>query len=435
MGAFWNSWALWEKLCFVMGVSIVLVLFAGMLKVAHNHWKLRKYTALQAAQRENGIDRAPSVGRRRRGNDVPFGVRAIESGIEVDGVWISHSNTPANSTPGSPSLSATKETPTQPPATSDRASTVSNMSRLEIPQQAHGHPRPSPARSSKSSYSRVSSGNPFERSISSERSPSRLSTYTDSVMHGVQRPTYQPRRSSHLRFSNSHTIDSAEALERLEGRQLASKTGSKSSQESAEYEVPGQRVSDDSWSGSSGESHIPYTGQSQGTKLPSNGPLPPSTMKPQTARYKSSDLDSLASHRQSHAAETGQLFPRVRINDTAGEWKTVQEPTEHRNFLSEGSVSPIGVRNDPFTTPRATPLMTPMEEPSRGPPSFEEFVRSTSPQGQYYSGEEGIPLQQQAGNNQIGRGFGAEGVHQPSIAQSSKQDGTGRKASSFSEAV
>ncbi|KAL8700583.1 MAG: hypothetical protein Q9224_000899 [Gallowayella concinna] len=407
-----------------------------MLKVAHNHWKLRKYTALaksRAAQRENDPELAASKMRRKKGNDVPFGVRAIESGIEVDGVWISRSNTPANSTPGSPYLSATREAPVQPAPTTDRASTISNMSRLEIPQPAHGHARQNPAKSSNPSYSRVS-GNPFDRSVSSDRSPSRLSAYTDYTNQGVHRPTYQPRRASHLRYSNSHATNNAEALASLEGRQLASKTGSKSSQESAEYDIPGKRASDDSWSGSSGEGHRAYNGQSQGTM--SNGLPQPKARKPPTARYRSSDLDSLASHRESHAAETGQLFPRVRVNDTAGEWKAVQEPAEHKNFLSEGPVSSTGTRNDPFTTPQVTPLITPMEEPSRGPPSFEEFVRSTSPQGQYYLGEEGsIPLQPQAGNNQNGRGYEAGVMHQTNYLQSGRQDGIGRKASSFSEAV
>ncbi|KAI4248022.1 MAG: hypothetical protein L6R40_001111 [Gallowayella cf. fulva] len=447
MGAFWTSWALWEKLCFVMGVSIVLVFIAGMLKVAHNHWKLRKYTALaktKAAQRENGLESAPSPTRRKKGNDIPFGVRAIESGIEVDGVWISRSNTPANSTPGSPFLSATKETPAQPAQPSDRASTASNMSRLEIPQPAHGHARSSPARSYNSGHSRVS-GNPFDRSLSSDRSPSRISTYIDHTAHGAHRSTYQPRRASHLRYSNSHTTDNAEALASLEGRHLASKTGSKSSQgkttstgslKSAEYEIPGQRASDDSWSGSSGDSHRAYNGRSQGNKLPSHGLPQPGAVKRPNARYRSSDLDSLASHRESHAAETGQLFPRLRVNDTAGEWRAVQEPAEHRNFLSEGSVSTMGTRNDPFTTPQPTPLITPMEEPSRGPPSFEEFVRSTSPQGRYYLGEEGsIPLQHHAGNHQSGHGFGAGPVQQHNYYQPGKPDGSGRKASSFSEAV
>ncbi|KAL8998027.1 MAG: hypothetical protein Q9169_002867 [Polycauliona sp. 2 TL-2023] len=428
MGAFWNSWELWQKLTFVMGVSIVAVLFAGVLKVGHNHWKLRKYTRVaqrKAAQRENGLERAPSVGRRKKGNDIPFGVRAIESGIEVDGVWISRSNTPANSLPGSPALSATKDmpTPVHPAPASDRASTVSSMSRLEIPQAAYGVPRPSPARSSNSSYTRVS-GNPFDRSISSDRSPSRLSAYNDYAASASHRPTYQPRRASHLRYSNSHTADSAEALASLEGRQLGSMTGSKSSQESAEYELSGQHASDDSWSGSSRESHRPHARQSRNPRSFANGTHQPTAVRAPYTSYRSSDLDSLASHRESHAAETGQFLPRVRANDTAGEWKAVQEPAEHRNFLTEGTTVPTGARHDPFTTPQVTPMMTPMEEPSRGPPSFEEFVRSTSPQGQYYLGEESFPLQE--------HGVTVQNIHG---VDGNRQGGTGRKASNFSEAV
>ena len=35
--------------------------------------------------------------REERKNEIPFGIRAIESGIEIDGVWISRSNTPVGS--------------------------------------------------------------------------------------------------------------------------------------------------------------------------------------------------------------------------------------------------------------------------------------------------------------------------------------------------
>ncbi|KAL8717785.1 MAG: hypothetical protein Q9225_005000 [Loekoesia sp. 1 TL-2023] len=431
-----------------MGAAIVLVIIAGIIKLVYTHWRLRKYTALaktRAAQKEEGLQRTPSAIRRKKGDDIPFGVRAIESGIEVDGVWISRSNTPANSTPGSPALgspasSANKEPAAQAAPTSDRASTVSDMSRLEIPQPAHGHHRPS-TRSTNSTYTRVS-GNPFERSVSSERSPSRPgSSYSELMPRG--RPTYQPRRASHLRYSNSHTTDNAEALATLEGRQLASKTGSKSSQvlklinalsESAEYEPSHQRPYDDSSSGSSGETHPRY-GQQQGTNHPANGLLQPVPVKPSSTRYRGTDLDSLASHRKSHAAETGQLFPRVRVTDGAGEWAGVQQPAEHRNFHSDRSVSPMGSNHDPFATPQTIPLMTPNQEASREAPSFEEFVRSTSPQGRYYLGEEGIPLRPQSGDIQGGRSFGSGSVHQPLKQHINEQDTTGRKASSFSEAV
>ncbi|KAI4249085.1 MAG: hypothetical protein LQ352_005725 [Teloschistes flavicans] len=422
MGVFWNSWQLWEKLCFVMGAAIVVVLFAGMIKLAHTHWKLRKYTALaktKAAQKEEDLQRQPSAVRRKKnGNDIPFGIRAIESGIEVDGVWISRSNTPANSTPGSPSLLANKDPVVQHPAPADRSSTVSDMSRLEIPQPAHGgRPRQNPSRSSNSSYTRSSGGNPFERSRSSEASSSRPnSTYIDSAPRG--RATYQPRRASGLRYSNSHAGDNADALAHLEGRRLSSKTGSKSSNGSTEYEHFDQRASDDSWSGSSGENAR-------------HGHHQPVAAQGANPRYNRSDLDSLASHRKSHAAETGQLIPRVRVKDAAGEWTSVQQPAEHRNFLSDRSASPMGSSSDPFSTPHTTPVMTPMKEPSRGPPSFEEFVRSTSPQGQYYLGEEGIPLQEQMQHSHDHSDYGSSAMHQ----QRGKQDTIGGKASSFSEAV
>lgn len=197
--------------------------------------------------------------------------------------------------------------------------------------------------------------------------------------------------------------------------------------ESAEYEIFNQRPSDDSWSGSSGETHRPYAGTA------SNGLLQPVPVKSSTARYNSSDLDSLASHRKSHAAETGQLFPRVRLTDGAGEWTGVQQPAEHRNFLSNRTPSPMSARNDPFATPQTTPLMTP--EPGSGAPSFDDFVRSTSPQGQRFPGEEGIPLQQHFGNTLASRGSGSKASQQPSKNQPSEQITTTRKASSFSEAV
>lgn len=49
------------------------------------------------------------------GPNIPFGIRAIESGIEVDGVWISRNNTPAASIrePSSSSMSAYRPIPQQ----------------------------------------------------------------------------------------------------------------------------------------------------------------------------------------------------------------------------------------------------------------------------------------------------------------------------------
>ncbi|KAL8872197.1 MAG: hypothetical protein Q9174_002129 [Haloplaca sp. 1 TL-2023] len=428
------------------------VFVGGFIKVAYNHWKLRQYTAVenaQAAQRAEAGQAQPIVSRRGRvqeGNEVPFGIRAIESGIEVDGVWISRSNTPANSTPGtpapnSPALSANPEPHVQPTAQSNRASTASNMSRLEIPQPAHGPRRVSPSSSTNTAHMRVS-GNPFDRSLSSERIPSRPGSTLMEVPQARGRQTYQPHRSSGLRVLSDYQTEgnvghSADALARLEGRQMESKTGSKSSSGSAEYQgAQGQRASNESWSGSSEEDHHAQAGQPSTSNRSSYGQGLPKPMKPGNYRYHSSDLDSLASHRKSHAAETGQLYPRVRVSDAAGEWTAVQQPAEHRNFLSQHSSSPMGSSIDPFGTPQSTPLMTPMHEPDRGAPSFEEFVRSNSPQGRYHSGEEGIPLQDQSSGNHGYSDYGhSDYGHSAVQYEARKQETAAGKASSFSEAV
>ena len=151
--------------------------------------------------------------RQGRAREVPFGIRAIESGIEVDGVWISRSNTPGQSAPGSPALSVSSQ---QNATLSGRPNSTSNIPRLEMPQPAHHETlSPGPARSSTSSRTLSAS---FDRAVSAEIIPSRASS---SEFSARGRPTYQPRRSSHLRYSNSHVLDNSEALAALEGRQLS----------------------------------------------------------------------------------------------------------------------------------------------------------------------------------------------------------------------
>ena len=231
------------------------------MKLVYNHWRLRKYTAIAAAKaiQKQEMQHTPSV-RRRRGTDVPFGIRAIESGIEVDGVWISRGNTPAPSLPETP-LASPSPGPSSIP---DRTSSGTNISRLEIPQPAHGYPgevgprpssvqnlrgtpfergRPGSAagvRNSAFERGRPGSGagvrnsifergrpgsaagvlnSPFESGFSPESSSTRPSSMASD--HGPRgRPTYQPRYSSHLRFSNSQNPENSAAMAALEGRLL-----------------------------------------------------------------------------------------------------------------------------------------------------------------------------------------------------------------------
>ena len=146
--------------------------------------------------------------RRERKNDVPFGVRAIESGIEVDGVWISRGNTPVS---GSPVSMATR---TSPPKSQRRdrqqSSTLGSTSSipdLAMPQPAYPIAKPISGRSTNASSRSASPNSRLERSRgpSPERhSPMRgLSPQLGGEFASHARQSYRPRQSSHLRYSSA----------------------------------------------------------------------------------------------------------------------------------------------------------------------------------------------------------------------------------------
>ena len=182
------------------------------MKLTYNKWRLRKYTAIAetkaAFRREMQHTASVKRGRSQR-QQIPFGVRALESGIEVDGVWISGTNTPSTM-PGSPNIAAMKPKPARNGHSPETSSSTSEMSRIEIPQPVHGYSGMN--HSSGPSYKVPAQ---VDRPVSSDRQHTKP-PHADHQSHG--RATYQPRRSSQLRFSNSLDAHNSEALATLEGR-------------------------------------------------------------------------------------------------------------------------------------------------------------------------------------------------------------------------
>ena len=184
----------------------------GLMKLTYNKWRLRKYTAVaetKAAFRRE-MQHKPSIKRgRSQRQQIPFGVRALESGIEVDGVWISGSNTPSTM-PGSPTIAARKSQPAHGEHSREPSSSTSETSRIEVPQPVYGY-------SGMNHSSGPSYQNPtqVDGPVSLERHHNKPPAF-DPQGHG--RPTYQPHRSSHLRFSDSLDPQNSEALAALEGR-------------------------------------------------------------------------------------------------------------------------------------------------------------------------------------------------------------------------
>ena len=82
----------------ILACAIVVTVSLGCIKLGYTHWRLRKYAAIEKEKKEQVMQRQMSQRERQthdqRSTDVPFGIRAIESGIEIEGVWISRSNTP-----------------------------------------------------------------------------------------------------------------------------------------------------------------------------------------------------------------------------------------------------------------------------------------------------------------------------------------------------
>ncbi|KAF5019837.1 hypothetical protein F66182_8150 [Fusarium sp. NRRL 66182] len=102
MTVFFVDWDLWQEMTFVLGCCIVLVFAIGLFKLWWSNRAMRRHEIIDEEKRARvslmshcGIDamRAP---------EIPFGVRAIQSGIEVEGIWISGLNTPESCqlTPG-----------------------------------------------------------------------------------------------------------------------------------------------------------------------------------------------------------------------------------------------------------------------------------------------------------------------------------------------
>ncbi|KAK3956412.1 hypothetical protein QBC32DRAFT_389703 [Pseudoneurospora amorphoporcata] len=101
-GIFFMSWELWQQMTFALAVAIVAVFCAGLVKLWWTNRIVRKQEILDEEKKAR-IDEMRSTGLRptsskRLASTIPFGVRAIQSGVQVDGIWISRLATPTETT-------------------------------------------------------------------------------------------------------------------------------------------------------------------------------------------------------------------------------------------------------------------------------------------------------------------------------------------------
>ena len=171
----------------------------GLIKLFYDRHRIRKYTKVdkcKQAQSPEMLEAQPVTQVAEETKDeIPFGIRAIQSGIEVDGVWISRSNTPVGSSRGS--------------IMSEKLPRGFNNSQLELPQ-------PVAQGSSRNSSQAPSS---FDRAVSAERIPT--STESRSSSPGRSHATDAQRCSN----CHHHVSRNSAALQALESPRSAQTSG------------------------------------------------------------------------------------------------------------------------------------------------------------------------------------------------------------------
>ncbi|KAF7594111.1 hypothetical protein BBP40_010109 [Aspergillus hancockii] len=99
---FWVGWALWQKLSFVLAGLLALVLIYSLCVLIYNRRAIKRHAAADAHIK--AIHDAEEHPMLSEANEVPFGARALERGLQVEGIW-----TPGRNSPKEPSTPKKKE--------------------------------------------------------------------------------------------------------------------------------------------------------------------------------------------------------------------------------------------------------------------------------------------------------------------------------------
>ncbi|KAI0838958.1 hypothetical protein F5Y06DRAFT_36218 [Hypoxylon sp. FL0890] len=204
---FFTNWELWQQMTFVLAAAMVTVFCIGLIKLWWLSRFLKKHTVLDLEKRARQLEMQKSGLPAGKRVDIPFGVRAIQSGVEVDGIWISRPGTPIEIARTSPSIasSLTLETGSKSKGKEKELATHVATTVTEVEPTPNQSPQPSPTLSASGRH------NP----------PGVDRTRVKSYPLGAQ-PTYQPRgpsrRRTDITADEGPDVDALDRLERAQAR-------------------------------------------------------------------------------------------------------------------------------------------------------------------------------------------------------------------------
>ncbi|KAI0893906.1 hypothetical protein F4806DRAFT_140720 [Annulohypoxylon nitens] len=310
---FFTNWELWQQMTFVLAAAIVVVFFAGLIKLWWLSRYLKKHAVLDLEKRARQIEMAKSGLPAGKRVDIPFGIRAIQSGVEVDGIWISRPGTPIEIGRLSPSFASSSTLETDIKMKGKEKDLTTTTTEVEpTPEQS---PQPSPALSA------------LHRHTLHEADPNHPRVFPLSAQS-----TYRPKGPSHRRTEITFDdIPAVDLLDRPE-RNLARN-------QQLETYVPTNSFSSSESSASSSSQQRTMVERS-------------STSSEEGARYSSPRYVS-------HLRHSAMAAPQViNIPDNS------ESPTSHVDFFGEYPDQ----RRNPFETPPEKQVSRPPLAASRPTP-------------------------------------------------------------------
>ena len=325
----------------ILACAIVVTIALGCLKLLYAHWRLRKCSAIAeqerqelAMQQQMSQRRKVAAGNESGSDDTPFGIRALESGVEVEGVWISRSNTPElpGSEDASPTLSMSEYTPRKD-------------FNIDLEKQ-HSQTR---SMSGSTTATKSSGQRSHDRMKSVEKLPSGHASRDSSLdppLAKPPRPKYPPvsfqryNGSQYVFMRQSNTNTTLQALESIYKASTA--------------------INGEDTSSSDSSTQITNTDDRGPISSSASSLLTYHQPRPRPRHQSPSDLEILNKHRTSQVAEQGQLTPRGRPAGKALSMDSYgpNHPRKDSASLERSDYFSTGLKNASATSVSSSPTNT-----------------------------------------------------------------------------